>query len=208
MTSVTVIDYGVGNILSVSRALEHSGASVTVSSDPKTISQAERLVLPGVGAFGDCVAELNSRHLDEAILSFTASLRPMLGICIGMQILFEGSTEFGAHTGLGLLPGFVVEIPKQTETGSERRVPHIGWATLEKRTNHDILSEIQTGDAVYFVHSFHAEPTSDQSIIATTNYDGFDICAAVAKDNVLGCQFHPEKSGPVGLRILDGFLRL
>lgn len=213
MSKVTVIDYGVGNLLSAARALEYCGAVVEVTSDPERICRAERLVLPGVGAFGDCVKELVSRRIDGAIREFAASGRPLLGICVGMQILFERGTEFGEHEGLGLLSGTILEISRVKAGGTVRKIPHIGWASLvlapgrtERRD--DILSTIRTADAVYFVHSYHAVPTQADSIIATADYQGATICAAVANKNIFGCQFHPEKSGPVGIRILDSFLRL
>lgn len=213
MGTVTVIDYGVGNLLSVARALEFCGGEVEVTSDPTKIRSASRLVLPGVGAFGDCIGELRSRRIDDAILQFTASGRPMLGICVGMQIMFEHGTEFGEHTGLGLLSGTVEEIPRVRPDGSIRRIPHIGWAPLDMQGDRakdsgNFLSSVRTGEAVYFVHSFHAVPSTPELIVATADYDGLAVCAAVAKGNVLGCQFHPEKSGQVGLRILDNFLHL
>lgn len=213
MSKVTIIDYGVGNLLSAARALEYCGATVEVTSDPERICRAERLVLPGVGAFGDCVKELASRRIDGAILEFAATGRPLLGICVGMQILFERGTEFGEHAGLGLLLGAVLEIPRLTANGTLRKIPHIGWASLalalgRGNSHGDILTAGTTGDAVYFVHSYHAVPANADSIIATADYQGTAICAAVANENIFGCQFHPEKSGPVGLRILDGFLHL
>lgn len=212
MSKVTIIDYGVGNLLSASRALECCGAIVEVTSDPDRICRAERLVLPGVGAFGDCIEELESRLLDDSIKEFAKSGRPLLGICVGMQILFEHGTEFGERPGLGLLPGVVLEIPRLREDGNLRKIPHIGWAPLVLPANETlgsgILSATRAGDAVYFVHSFGAVPTHLESIIATVDYQATSICAAVQHENISGCQFHPEKSGVVGLRILDRFLHL
>jgi glutamine amidotransferase len=212
MSKVTIIDYGVGNLLSAARALEFCGATVEVTSDPDRICRAERLVLPGVGAFGDCIKELESRLIDDSIKEFVLSGRPLLGICVGMQILFERGTEFGEHSGLGLLPGLVLEIPRLKEDGKLRKIPHIGWSPLvlgaKETQGSGILSATRAGDAVYFVHSFGAVPTHTESTIATVDYQATTICAAVERENISGCQFHPEKSGVVGLRILGRFLRL
>lgn len=207
--AVTVVDYGVGNLLSVARALEHCGAIVKVTTDPDCIRRADRVVLPGVGAFGDCVAELAARRMDDAIRDFAATERPLLGICVGMQVLFTRGTEFGDHPGLGLISGVVVAIPRRREDGTYRRIPHVGWAPLDlSRDGAAILAGTASNAAAYFVHSFHAEPSASQVVVATSDYQGAAICAAVADGNIFGCQFHPEKSGPVGLRILGNFLRL
>lgn len=213
MKAVTVIDYGVGNLLSVARALAHCGADVEVTSELEKISAAVRLVLPGVGAFGDCINELRSRRMDGVILDFAASGRPLMGICVGMQILFDRGMEFGNHTGLALLSGEVVKIPRTKPDGTSRRLPHIGWSPLQRTAactgpGETILSSVHTGDAVYFVHSFQAVPSEAKTMIASVDCEGLAVCAAVAKDNVFGFQFHPEKSGPTGLRILDSFLHL
>lgn len=210
MIEVTVIDYGVGNLLSVSRALEHCGAKVTVTDDPQCILSAGRVVLPGVGAFADGMAALKANGLDAVVHQVATKGTPLLGICLGMQLLFDQSEEFGATTGLGLIPGRVVSIPSMTVTGESQKIPHIGWNELEYPDQHmswqgGPFTNILLGDAVYFVHSFMAIPTSHLHRLADCTYGGISISAAVQRDNVFGCQFHPEKSGEVGLRILRKF---
>ena len=209
MNTVTVVDYGVGNLHSVARALEHCGATVKIISDPQSIRRADRVVLPGVGAFGDCINELVFRGMDVAIRDFVATGRPLLGICVGMQVLFTRGTEFGGHLGLGLISGAVIAIPRSKADGTNRRIPHVGWASLSlSPDNSPIMKGTIQNAAAYFVHSFHAAPLDPKVVVASTNYEGFEICAAVADGNVFGCQFHPEKSGPVGLGILRNFMRL
>lgn len=208
---VAVIDYGVGNLLSVSRALEHCGAKVTVTSDPKSILSAGRVVLPGVGAFADGMAALKANALDTVVRQVAAKGEPLLGICLGMQMLFDESEEFGATTGLGLIAGRVIPIPATTATGESQKIPHIGWNELILPNQKiswagDLLSDITPGDSVYFVHSFMAVPTSCTHRLADCAYGGVPISAVAKRDNVMGCQFHPEKSGAVGLRILSNFL--
>ena len=211
MIEVTVIDYGVGNLLSVSRALVHCGAKVTVTDDPKNILSAGRVVLPGVGAFADGMAALEANGLDKLVRQVAAKGTPLLGICLGMQLLFDESEEFGATAGLGLIPGRVVNIPAITTTGESQKIPHIGWNELVLPNDNsfwqaNLLIDVTPGEAVYFVHSFMAEPSSNSHRLADCIYGGIQISAAVQRDNVVGCQFHPEKSGEVGLRILSNFL--
>lgn len=211
MIEVTVIDYGVGNLLSVSRALEHCGAKVTVTDDPQRILSAGRVVLPGVGAFGDGMAALQANGLDSIVRQVATKGTPLLGICLGMQLLFDESEEFGATTGLGLIPGRVVNIPSMTVKGESQKIPHIGWNELvlpdqNRSWQGDLLTDIIPGEAVYFVHSFMAVPTSNSHRLADCIYGGIKISAAVQYKNVGGCQFHPEKSGEVGLRIIRRFI--
>lgn len=212
MNKVTIVDYGVGNLLSVSRAFEHLGATVAVSSDPAAIAAAERLVLPGVGAFGAGMAELGRRNLIEPIQAFAATGRPFLGICLGMQMMLSQSEEFGSHQGLGLIPGKVVALSRTTPASESRKIPHIGWSALVPA--HDgawagsALEAVEPGRFVYFVHSFMAQPDQPEHVLAQCLYGGEPVVAAVGRDNLLGCQFHPEKSGAVGLAILARFLRL
>lgn len=206
-----IVDYGIGNLLSVSRALEHCGANVAVSADAKVIQGADRLVLPGVGAFGDCVQALEETGLEEPVRAFIATLRPFLGICVGMQMLFDESEEFGCHTGLGVIPGRVAAIPATRPDGSSRKVPHIGWSTLERPPGGrgwegTALHSIRPGESVYYVHTYSALPRNPADCLAVSDYLGATVAGAVQRDNLLGCQFHPEKSGPVGLRIIAGFL--
>jgi imidazole glycerol-phosphate synthase subunit HisH len=211
MLEVTVIDYGVGNLLSVNRALEHCGAKVTVTSDAKSILAAGRVVLPGVGAFADGMAALKASGLDTVVRQVAAKGTPLLGICLGMQLLFDESEEFGATAGLGLIPGRVVNIPSITTEGESQKIPHIGWNELVLPSHNRTwqggpLSDIRLGEAVYFVHSFMAVPASLTHRLADCIYGGIQIAAAVQRDNVVGCQFHPEKSGLVGLAILRSFV--
>jgi glutamine amidotransferase len=212
MIDVAVIDYGVGNLLSVSRALEHCGAHVTVTSDAAAILASGWVVLPGVGAFADGMAALGAHGLDAVVRQVAANGAPLLGICLGMQMLLDESEEFGVTTGLGLIPGRVVQIPATTTTGEPHKIPHIGWNELVLPAQRDswqggLLEGIEPGEAVYFVHSFMAEPAAPAHRLADCQYGGIPISAAVKRDNVLGCQFHPEKSGDVGLRVLKNFLQ-
>lgn len=204
--SVTVIDYGMGNLLSVTRAFEKCGAEVQLESSPLFIGKAERLVLPGVGAFADGMAELQSRGLVEAIRAYAATGRPLLGICLGMQMLLEGSDEFGSSSGLGLIPGWVRKLPEQAGI----KLPHIGWSPIlppEKRDWTDtLLAALRPGQEMYFVHSFGAAPSEPGDCLAQTAYGEVSFCSAVRKANVSGFQFHPEKSGEAGLSIVRNFL--
>jgi imidazole glycerol-phosphate synthase subunit HisH len=210
VSTVTIIDYGIGNILSVTRAFEQCGANVVLSSDPEIIVGADYLVLPGVGAFADGMAGLQERGLVEAIKEFVTSGRPFLGICLGMQMLLDESEEFGLHKGLGLIPGKVAAIPSTGANGLPHKIPHIGWNEIYPPTpgswHHTILQETPEGAPVYFVHSFTAVPEQHQHRLADCYYDGVLISAAIRNENVYGFQFHPEKSGPEGLRMLRNFV--
>ena len=207
--SVSVVDFGAGNLLSVCRALDHCGASVVPVSTPEMILSAERLVLPGVGAFGACMTNLRQRGLDGPITAFAATGRPFLGICVGMQMLFDESDEFGRHAGLGLIPGRVEPIPATGADGRPHRIPHIGWNALRPAGDwaETPLSGLAEGDAVYFIHSFAGCATDPSHRLAECDYDGVPLLAAVRRDNLTGCQFHPEKSGEAGLSVLGQFLR-
>lgn len=209
---VTVLDYGIGNLFSVRHALEYCGASVELASNSKSVKKAERLVIPGVGAFKDGIETLRSRGLEEPVQELAASGKPLLGICLGMQMLFSVSEEFGRHQGLGLIDGTVREIPKKSSDGRMHKIPHIGWGMLEKPENiswnKSIFHSLAEKTATYFVHSFHALPDHDRDLLSFCLYNGVKITAAVRKDNILGCQFHPEKSGEAGLSVLREFLRM
>jgi imidazole glycerol-phosphate synthase subunit HisH len=208
---VTVLDYGIGNQLNVLRALEHCGAAVKVVQTASASNiDAGRMVLPGVGAFGDAMAELRARGFDDLVRRFVQTGRPFLGICIGMQVMFEGSEELGQHRGLGLLSGHVRPVPATTGEGRPHRIPHIGWRPLEPAADwgRSILADIHPLDRVYFVHSFAAQPAQDGVRLADVRYDGHPICAAVHRDNLHGCQFHPERSAAAGLSVLKRFLAL
>jgi len=209
---VTVIDYGMGNLLSVCRALEHCGAQVDLSGDAQALANAPRLVLPGVGAFGDGMRELRERGLTDAVRAAAAQGRPLLGICLGAQMLLERSEEYGDHAGLGLIPGQVLAVPAAGADGRPHKIPHMGWAPIQPaeqtpQWRHPLLHGIEPGTACYFVHSFQIQ-TEPGYLLALADYDGIPITAAVAHGAILGCQFHPEKSGPAGLRILQNFLAL
>jgi glutamine amidotransferase len=211
-TKITLLDYGMCNMLNVARALEHAGADVHVTEAPKDAVAAERLVVPGVGAFSECMRAVNDLGHGDAIREFVKSGRPMLGICVGMQILFEASEEFGETPGLGILPGRVRMVPNTTTTGARQRVPHIGWNHLIEPQAGRIWDKTllepfgMVGPAVYFVHSFAAQPSNDDDRLADCDYGGHRISAMVKRDNVTATQFHPERSGTVGLRMLKEFL--
>lgn len=211
MKQIKVINYGLSNLLSVQRAFEHLGAQVEFVNTPDGVLAAEALVLPGVGAFKDGMAGLERLGLIEPILQKAAAGTPLLGICLGMQMLFDESDEFGLHKGLGLIPGRVEKIPALDADGDPQRVPHISWNCLWPaggRTDFadTALASVTPGQECYFVHSYEAKPTNEADRLADTRYGGRAVCAAAAHGSVLGCQFHPEKSGPVGLGILEGFL--
>lgn len=211
MKQIKVINYGLSNLLSVQRAFEHLGAQVEFVNTPDGVLAAEALVLPGVGAFKDGMAGLERLGLIEPILQKAAAGTPLLGICLGMQMLFDESDEFGLHKGLGLIPGRVEKIPALDADGDSQRVPHISWNGLWPaggRTDFagTALASVTPGQECYFVHSYEAKPTNEADRLADTRYGGRAVCAAAAHGSVLGCQFHPEKSGPVGLGILEGFL--
>lgn len=208
---VTIVDYGSGNLLSVARALEHVGATARLSHDPAEIESAERLVLPGVGAFAEGMKGLRERGLIESIHRFAASGRSLLGICLGMQMLASVGDEFGQHEGLGIIPGRVVQVPAFDVDGTIQKIPHIGWANLSPSTpggwDGTILESTPVGTSVYLVHSFYFQTADPAHRLADCFYGGHRITAAVRMDQIIGCQFHPEKSGPAGIEILRTFLR-
>ena len=199
-----IIDYGVGNLFSLKSSFAHIGEEAVVSNDIKTIKKADRLVLPGVGAFGDAAALLRMHGMDEVLREEAKSGKAILGICLGMQMLFTKSYEYGEHNGLDMIKGSVV--PMQPLLPKELKVPHIGWNELNIRKENALFKYINEKDRVYFVHSFFATDC-DEAVISSTEY-GITLTAAVAKDNVMGTQFHPEKSGNVGLNILRGFCEI
>ena len=202
---VAVIDYGVGNLFSLKSSFSAIGEEVTVSGNAEEIKKADRIILPGVGAFGDAAKKLKLSGLDEVLTQEAEKGTPIMGICLGMQLLFEKSFEYGVHQGLGLIKGDVVPLSEKIPSGL--KIPHIGWTELIiKDASSPIFSKISNGDYVYFVHSFYAA-NCEESVIADTEY-GAPITAAVANKNVFGCQFHPEKSGDVGLKILKAFCEI
>ena len=209
---VTIVDYGLGNILSVCRGLEYHGASVAISSDPSTIATAKRLVLPGVGAFSAAMELLRSKSLADPVCAAAARNIPLLGVCVGMQLLFDESNEFGQTTGLGLIRGVVRPIPRLSVAGERLKSPNIGWRPLmptsdSKAWNDTILETTKPGEAAYFLHSFAAVCNSECNKLAISSYGGHEIVSVVSQGRIVGCQFHPEKSGAVGLKILGRFLQ-
>jgi len=209
MPRVTLIDYGVGNILSVKRSLEYCGAIVTVSADPEVVLSSSRLVLPGVGAFHKGMAELVKRELVAPIQQVANSGKPVMGICLGMQLLLSESEEFGHTDGLDLIPGRVVAVPDCDIVGQQLKIPHIGWNALvpcrSQSFKHPLLKYNNAGDAMYFVHSFMSMPDDPACRLVDCYYGGNAIAAIISLGNVIGCQFHPEKSGEAGLRLIRAF---
>ena len=201
---IAIIDYGVGNLFSLERSFAAIGAEVEITSDPERIRAADKILLPGVGAFGDAAEKLRANGLDRVVLEQAATGKPLMGICLGMQLLFDESLEYGCHKGLGLIPGRVVPIQQVIPEGL--KIPHMGWNGLKMEKESPLFSKIKDGDCVYFVHSFCAVECED-ALIATSEY-GAPVTAAVQKNNVFGCQFHPEKSGTVGLNILRAFAEM
>ena len=199
---IAIIDYGVGNLFSLSHSLTAVGAEAVVTGDAEVIRRADHVVLPGVGAFGDAAAKLRETKLDALARDIAARGTPMMGICLGMQLLLEKSFEFGEHAGLGLIPGEVRPIAEVIPP--DLKIPHIGWNALDVARPHPIFQSVQPGDCVYFVHSYYGAKC-EGSVIATAEY-GAPLTTAVARGNVCGCQFHPEKSGDVGLGILKAFV--
>ena len=201
---VGIIDYGVGNLFSLKSSFASIGEDAIVTDDPEQLRSADRLILPGVGTFGDAAGKLRESGLDKVLLEEVEKGKPLMGICLGMQMLFEKSFEYGEHEGLGLISGNIY--PFSEKLDNSYKIPHIGWNALRLDENKSPLFKyINDGDYVYFVHSYYAE-ISDATI-ATTNY-GIDFTASVGKGNIYGCQFHPEKSGEVGLNILRGFCEI
>ena len=201
---IAIIDYGVGNLFSLSSSLKAVGADAVITGDSELIKKADKLILPGVGAFGDAMEKLKADGLDILIKEETDKGKPLLGICLGMQLLFDKSYEFGDHKGLGLIKGEVV--PMEGRIPQNLKIPHIGWNALKFNGDCPIFKNNKDGDFVYFVHSFYADGCND-SVTATTEY-GITVTVAAANKNVFGCQFHPEKSGETGLKILRAFCGL
>ncbi len=202
---IAIIDYGMGNLRSVQKGFEKAGFDAVVTADPKVVLDAEKVVLPGVGAFPDCMRNLEQGGFVEPLLKVIREGRPFLGICLGLQLLFTESEEFGVHKGLDVIPGRVVRFPEGLkEGGEELKVPHMGWNQLAIRRRPPVFAGIEDGTNVYFVHSFYVKPDDESVVAATTGY-GIEFCAAVWKDNIVATQFHPEKSQDTGLMILKNF---
>jgi glutamine amidotransferase len=208
---ISIIDYDAGNLLSVQRGLEHCGARVTLTANPEKILASKKVVLPGVGAFGNAMQSLERLGLIAVIRELAQRQTPLLGICLGMQLLLEESEEFGITAGLGLIPGRVIPVPVQTLSGEKQKIPHIGWSRMHPSSdsiewNGTLLQDNFPGEAAYFVHSFMVAPSNPAHRIAECTYGGHLIPAAIKRDQITGCQFHPEKSGEVGLKILRRFV--
>jgi glutamine amidotransferase len=201
MADVVIVDYGAGNLRSVARAVAEAGVEATVSAEFRDVQQAKALIVPGVGAAADTMANLRAGGLDGPILEYIASGRPFLGVCMGMQALFDYSEEGGRHECLGVLPGKIVRFPRGMT------VPHIGWNTVDLVREHPVFEGIPNESFFYFVHSYHPEPTDPATVIGETEY-GVRFPAVLGRDNVIATQFHPEKSSEMGLRLYDNFLRL
>ena len=201
---IAIIDYGVGNLFSLVSSFKAIGADTVITGDIETIKKADKLILPGVGAFGDAIKKLRETSLDKVLIEQAQNGKPVMGICLGMQMLFEKSYEYGEHEGLGLLKGEVV--PMENRLPENLKIPHIGWNALIFKKENPLFKYINNGDCVYFVHSYYAEGC-ESSLLATAEY-GKELTAAVAKGNIYGCQFHPEKSGKVGLNILKAFCEM
>lgn len=200
---IAIIDYQMGNLRSVQKGFEKVGHQATITSDPAVLADAEKIVLPGVGAFEDAIAELRTRKLIDPIHAAVESGKPFLGICLGLQLLFERSYEHGEHKGLGILPGEVLKF----ELPHEYKVPHMGWNQLRMTHKPPILEGLEEGVYCYFVHSYYVKPADAKVIATETNY-GHDFCSMIWRDNLYATQFHPEKSQRDGLRILQNFAEL
>ncbi|MCW1967049.1 MAG: imidazole glycerol phosphate synthase subunit HisH [Anaerolineae bacterium] len=207
---IAVIDYGAGNLRNVCKALEFVGANITLTDDPATIERADKIVLPGVGAFADCADGLRKRGLFELMQRVGHSDKPFLGICVGMQLLFEVGEEMGAWPGLGLLKGHVVrfDFSQSASVETQRlKIPHIGWNRVHPMREHTLLKGVPADGYAYFVHSYHAAMTDPAHVLATTDY-GYDFACVVGHANIMGIQFHPEKSQDVGLQMLKNFMEI
>jgi glutamine amidotransferase len=205
---IAIIDYGMGNLRSVQKGFEKIGREAIVTDDPLVVLQAEKVVLPGVGAFRDCMHNLEQGGFVEPILKIIAEGRPFLGICVGMQLLFTDSVEFGLYSGLNVIPGHVLRFPDQmTVAGEKLKVPQMGWNQLSFKRRPPAFEGIEDGSNVYFVHSYYVRP-DDSGVVATTTDYGIEFCSSVWKDNIVATQFHPEKSQEIGLKILKNFARM
>ncbi|HEY8152856.1 MAG TPA: imidazole glycerol phosphate synthase subunit HisH [Myxococcota bacterium] len=201
---IAVVDYGAGNLRSVARALARSGLEPVVTGDPEALRRADGVVLPGVGAFAAAAASLAKTGLGDAVLASIDAGRPYLGLCLGLQLLFEAGDEHGITPGLGLLPGRVTRFPERDASGAKLRVPHIGWNEVRYRGAHPMLATLGERELYYFVHAYRAEPAREADVVGRVDYGG-DFAAAVAAPNLFAVQFHPEKSQAAGKRLLDAY---
>jgi glutamine amidotransferase len=208
---ITIVDYGMGNLRSVHKALEHAGSKAVVTQDPGAIDKAAALVVPGVGAFKKAMENLEALKLIDPIIRFIQSGRPFLGICLGLQLLFSESEEFGHGKGLGIFPGRVVRFPfslrGEESSRDSLKVPHMGWNSVQVKKRVPALEGVAEGTYYYFVHSYYPVPESQEIVVTTTDYGG-EFVSSVGRENLFACQFHPEKSQSAGLKILKNFGRL
>ncbi|WP_461789342.1 imidazole glycerol phosphate synthase subunit HisH [Pedobacter sp.] len=205
-----IIDYGLGNLYSIAQACAHVGSTPVITSDREEIINSDSVILPGVGAFKVAMDHLNEMNLTNTIVEFANTGKPLMGVCLGMQLLFEQSQEFGEHAGLGIIPGAVKRFPQEYNQ-NKLKIPHIGWNKLFKSNvewEKTPLSEVAETDFMYFVHSYYAEPAELSSVLTYTYYQDFKYCSSVQKNNIFGFQFHPEKSGEAGLTIYKNFLSI
>jgi glutamine amidotransferase len=208
-TTITMVDYGASNIRSAQKAFEAVGAVVELTADPDVVLSARKLVLPGVGAFGAGMNALRERELDSAVTAAVARGTPLLGICLGMQFLFEDSDEMGQHAGLGLVPGHVTRFnfAKEEDLTGPYKVPHMGWNQIEHDQSHPLLKDVPSGSHTYFVHSYYCVPANNEDVVAVTQY-GRPFTSIVSRGNVHGIQFHPEKSQKRGLQLIKNYLEM
>ncbi len=203
---INIIDYEMGNLRSVEKAFESLGFAARVSADPQDIASADKLVLPGVGAFADCVGNLRTGGFVEPLLAHVKAGKPLLGVCVGMQMLFDESEEFGRHQGLGLIPGKVVRFPAgMLENGERLKVPHMGWNNLLQKQESPLFAGVEDESYVYFVHSYYCQAENESDVAASCRYGDVEFCASLWHDNIMATQFHPEKSQGIGLQIFKNF---
>jgi glutamine amidotransferase len=205
---IAVVDYGRGNLFSLGHALRHLGASFEITADPSRVRSADRVILPGVGAFGDAMAKLRSLGMVEVLHDVVSRGAPLLGICLGMQVLVNRGEEFGSHEGLGFIRGTVKRLPEGNGKPGSVRIPNVGWRPLRPTTRPGFLGDLAPGTMMYFVHSYTPVVEDPADVAATIEVNGVTVAAVLHRDNVVGYQFHPEKSGPFGLKLLDRFLKL
>lgn len=206
---IAIIDYKLGNLFSIKEAIRAAGAEAEIISDPESLKNFDAAILPGVGAFGEAMDKLRSSHFDNAVKNYLQTGKHLLGICLGLQILFDSSEEFGSHKGLGYIPGTVKKFPTHDTDGSIVNVPHVGWntaSTTETGRHHQVFSKCGSNTSYYFVHSFYASVPDQKYVVLESEYAGIKYASAVARENILAVQFHPEKSGPAGIRLLTNWI--